>query len=173
LFEITGNERYFLAAQSFAFGMNEKFLDERDGGHWSSSSDQRDLLMRSKEIFDGATPAPYHVAISVLFRLTHWTGDASWSQIGEKSARAILGNAMEAPGGFQRLALILDDWMNGSKIVIACKPSEEERRRLRQSFLPRVYSVEISNSLSAVPALAGKGSDGASRFWSCDLGQRF
>jgi uncharacterized protein YyaL (SSP411 family) len=171
LFEVTGREKYLASAQSFAHGMNEKFLDERDGGFWSSSVDQRDLLMRSKEIFDGATPSPYHVALSVLFRLTHWTGDAAWAQIGEKAARAILGNALEAPGGFQRLALVLDDWMNGSKIVIAVNPTEHERKKLKQSFLPRVSVIELFAPVESVPALSGKYAEGQSRFWVCELGQ--
>jgi len=171
LFESSGSADFFDAAIRFAEGMIQQFHDEKDGGFWSSSKDQQDLLMRSKEIFDGATPSPYHVALSVLFRLTHLTGDSRWSSVAERAACAILGNALEAPGGFQRLALVLDEWMNSPRILIAVQPSAEDRSQLRRTLRPRIRVLELRGPAENIAALAGKYRSGERQFWLCDLGQ--
>ena len=171
LFEATSNPRYFDAAQELSEGMLEQFFDEREGGFWSSSNEQRDLLMRSKEIYDGAIPSAYHVAVSVLFRLTLWTGDSRWSKLAEKSVCAILGNAMESPGGFQRLSLVVDEWMNQSKILIAMNPTAEERQEMYSVLRPRLSPFDLRQATDHVAALVGKYEESGRRFWLCELGQ--
>jgi uncharacterized protein YyaL (SSP411 family) len=83
-----------------------EFYDSEAGGFWTTMRHQKDLLIRSKEIHDGALPAPYHLMLSVLERLYAKTGDPKFYEPLEKSFKAVLGEAEERPGGFHRFALV-------------------------------------------------------------------
>jgi len=101
LFELTKDAKFLERAQILADELLEIFEDKKDAGFWSTPATATDLLMRSKEIADGALPAPYSVALALLSRL-------EMKEPFERSLKAILGNVEEGPGGFNRLALVLD-----------------------------------------------------------------
>ncbi len=121
LYEASKEERYRNAATEIGEAMISQFEDQELGGFWSSRAGQADLLVRSKEIFDGATPSAYAVAISALDRLHQATGKLEFRHSAERSAKAILQNVVEAPGGFHRYALAYDQLVNGRSFARQCQ----------------------------------------------------
>jgi uncharacterized protein YyaL (SSP411 family) len=117
LYEATLKEKYLVWAKTLADQMILDFSDESEGGFWSVIP-QKDVLVRYKEIFDGALPAPFHLAISVVGRLYDLTKEEKWKAVSDRSIQSILGTALASPGGFHRLALVLDKIQNGKRRIV-------------------------------------------------------
>lgn len=96
---------------SIAHYLIREYYDKENGGFWTTVRNQRDLLVRTKEIHDGALPAAYHVALCALNRIYSKTADKQWYDVLERSIKAILGEVVERPGGFHRFALVYEKFM--------------------------------------------------------------
>jgi uncharacterized protein YyaL (SSP411 family) len=70
----TGQARWIASAVETADAMLELFWDDADGGLFTTGADAERLLVRSKDTYDGATPAANSVAALALLRLSALTG---------------------------------------------------------------------------------------------------
>lgn len=126
LFEASAQTVYLENAKILAHKILEAFYDSEEGGFWTTPHSQWDLLVRFKAVYDGAVPAPYHVALSVLQRLFEKTGEAEWKKPLDHSIKAVLGSAEENPGGFQRFTLVLNHIRNVQQQADALQCTGEE-----------------------------------------------
>ncbi|MEE9278309.1 MAG: thioredoxin domain-containing protein, partial [Dehalococcoidia bacterium] len=77
LYEATGNERWFSAAEELVTEMIAKFWDDDDGGFFTTGSDTEALITRSKPTHDGATPSGNSLAARAMARLYALTSDGT------------------------------------------------------------------------------------------------
>jgi uncharacterized protein len=85
LYEATFEERRLAAARELVDDLDRLFADA-EGGWFDSGSDAEALIVRPREIQDGATPAGSSMAAGVCLRLAELTGDG---RLREKAERAI------------------------------------------------------------------------------------
>jgi hypothetical protein len=76
LHEATGEERWLRAAEDLTMEQVKRLRDPSGGFFVAGAS--ADVLFRSKEIFDGATPSANAVAVLNLLDLAERTGDLGW-----------------------------------------------------------------------------------------------
>jgi len=110
LWEATGELRFKERSHQLAAELLEHFEDKEDGGFWAGTATQSDLLLRYKEIFDGALPAPYHLAVHALLRMWNLSAEEKYFSAAEKAMKAVGGSALENPGGFNSFAIALEDY---------------------------------------------------------------
>ncbi len=91
LYQATFKTGYLKRALELNRDMLDLFWDERDGGLFLYGEDSEQLIMRPKEVYDGALPSGNSVALYNMLRLSRMTGD---TQI-EERARQV----METFGG--------------------------------------------------------------------------
>jgi len=132
-FQYEGRIEDFERAQVLSEALLEDFYDAEVGGFWMSSQNQADILLRSKDIFDGALPSPYAVAVSVMDQTYQWTGEEKYAQAFEKSAKAIMGSALRQCGGFGRFVLALQE--SQSALIVAVRPGEADLKAMRKDYL--------------------------------------
>ncbi len=113
LFDATNENSFLERAKMIGDIVLRDYYDSERGGFWTTLAAQSDILVRVKEVHDNALPSPYAVMISVLDRLHRKTGDQRYGDAAAKSLGAIAGTAAESPGGFNRLGLVLVDWLEG------------------------------------------------------------
>jgi len=77
LYEATFDTEYLRRAVELNRHLMERFWDEESGGFYINSRDSETVLVRSKEIYDGAVPSGNSVALLNLLRLYHITGERS------------------------------------------------------------------------------------------------
>ncbi|TML41666.1 MAG: thioredoxin domain-containing protein [Actinobacteria bacterium] len=82
--EASGEARWVAAAQEAADGLLRLFWDERGGGLFTTGSDGEELIVRSKDVYDGATPSANSVAAVALLRLGALTGQARYREAAER-----------------------------------------------------------------------------------------
>jgi hypothetical protein len=68
LYEADFGHRWLQWAERLQAKMDERFWDEAAGGYFNSAADATDMIVRLKEDYDGAEPAPSSVAASNLLR---------------------------------------------------------------------------------------------------------
>ena len=69
LYELTFSPEYLEAAIGIEEYFSRHFLDRKDGGYFTSHDEDTDLLIRQKDIYDGALPSVNSVALKNLVRL--------------------------------------------------------------------------------------------------------
>jgi uncharacterized protein YyaL (SSP411 family) len=74
LAEATGQARWIAEARAAADALLALFGDEHAGGFFTTAHDAEQLIVRSKDMFDGATPSANSVAAVALLRLAALTG---------------------------------------------------------------------------------------------------
>jgi uncharacterized protein YyaL (SSP411 family) len=79
LYEADFDHRWLQWAGRLQAKMDELFWDEAAGGYFNSAAGATDIVVRLKEDYDGAEPAPSSVAASNLFRFAGLFGDAGGS----------------------------------------------------------------------------------------------
>jgi uncharacterized protein YyaL (SSP411 family) len=84
--ELTGEARWIAEARTAADALLELFWDDERGGLFTTGADGEQLIVRSKDLFDGATPSANSVAAVALVRLGALTGDERYTD----AARGIL-----------------------------------------------------------------------------------
>jgi hypothetical protein len=72
--ELTGRGVWTARAVETADALLELFHDDQDGGFFTTGHDAEALLVRTKDLFDGATPSANGVAAVALVRLGALTG---------------------------------------------------------------------------------------------------
>ena len=73
--EAGGDRRWLDWALVLQQQQDALFLDETSGAYFESTADDRNILFRSKSIYDGALPSPNAIALANLRKLAELTTD--------------------------------------------------------------------------------------------------
>ncbi|HEU5251470.1 MAG TPA: thioredoxin domain-containing protein [Thermoanaerobaculia bacterium] len=175
LYEATFEPRYFRAAVELADEMEARFVDPR-GGYFLAADGHGRLIVRPRELFEGATPSSNSVAAMNLLRLATFTGDGKYRERAEKIFSAFSGYLDRAPAAFPRLLAALDYRQDEPReVVLSGDPGRADFEALRDAVfrsrrLNRVVAhADAAESLASVaPLVASRGSaGGAAQAWVC------
>ena len=120
---------------------DELFWDDENAGYFSTTGQDSTILLRAKESYDGAEPAPSAVAALNLIRLAHMLGRADWRERAEKTLHAFGPHLESAPSAMPQMLVAWDGLRAPPRqIVIAGKPDAPDTRALLQEvnrrFIP-------------------------------------
>ncbi len=141
LYETTFEARYLNIALELNKEFMDRFWDDYTGGFYFTSADATDLLVRRKEVHDGATPSGNSVAMMNLLKLGRLIANPRLEQKAETISRAFAGNLEQFPSGHTQLLCALEFALGSShEVVIVGKrdanDTEEMFKKLRRSFQP-------------------------------------
>lgn len=108
LYEVTLDPRSLQFAVDLAEGMITRFHDARAGGFWQTVADAPDLLMRTKDDYDGAEPSGNSVAALALLKLAAICDRKDWGLAAEKTIRLFAQRLHQNPHAVPHLLLALD-----------------------------------------------------------------
>lgn len=100
LYESTLEPHYLSEAIEIAKKMLDKFFDYDNGGFYLYANDARSLIVRPKEIYDGAMPSGNSVAAYVLSRLYKLSGNIYWQKERDRQFAFLAGNISSYPSGY-------------------------------------------------------------------------
>ncbi|MGO9456838.1 MAG: thioredoxin domain-containing protein [Acidimicrobiales bacterium] len=87
LAELSGRAQWTSRGAEVADALLDRFFDSADGGVFTTGRDGERLVVRPKELLDGATPSANSVAASALARLGALTGDDRYRLAAERIVR--------------------------------------------------------------------------------------
>lgn len=97
LYEATWDRKYLQRAIDRTKAMIDLFWDQQGHGFFFYGKDGEQLLVRQKEIYDGAIPSGNAVAALNLQRLAAFTMDETIQSIAEQQVKAFAGSVQEHP----------------------------------------------------------------------------
>ena len=164
LFEATGEFEWLAEATTLARKMLDEFWDEDEGGFFFTGKSHEDLIVRSKDYFDNATPSGNSVAADVLLRLGLLSGEADYARRAVTVFRLIAAPMQRYPQAFGRALCALDFHLSSPKeIVILGDQGSTDTKALKREvwrhFLPNKVVVQASFAASptdAIPLLQGR-----------------
>jgi uncharacterized protein len=148
LFETTGESRWIRASLELAEKMIEEFWDSDQGGFFFTGTSHEELIVRSKDYFDNATPSGNSVAADVLLRLALLTNNDDFKRRAVTVLRLIADSASRYPSGFGRALSALDFYLGRPKEVVIVGTDDHDRSMaLRaavwQPYLPNKVVAEV------------------------------
>jgi uncharacterized protein YyaL (SSP411 family) len=166
LYETTFEVGYLKTALEFNRMVLEHFGDE-SGGFYFTSDDAEKLLVRQKQIYDGAIPSGNSVALLNLVRLARMTGDSDLEERADAHARWFYNAACKTPLGHTHFLAALDFVVGPSyEIVIVGEPGGEDTGTMLKAigslFLPGKVVLLVppgEPAASELKAIAGFASE--------------
>jgi uncharacterized protein YyaL (SSP411 family) len=166
--EISGNADYLYKAKSLTEWVIEQFSEEDTGYFFYTHKGQQDVIVRKKEVYDGAVPSGNAIMafnlqyIGVVFDITGWRERAIKMCAGLQQA------VHRYPGSFGVWASMILSIVGGiAEIAIIGKDAELVRRELLGHFIPFRVMQSAPQAASDLPLLAGKPSSPDTQIYLC------
>jgi uncharacterized protein YyaL (SSP411 family) len=186
LYENTFDVSYLKTALDLTQILIDEFWDEDRGGFFMTADDAETLIVRMKEIFDGAIPSGNSVAMYNLIRLGRITADKDMEATAQRIGGAFFEEINRAPSSVALLMLALDFGVGPSyEVVLVGDPDGRDTRdlsrALNQKFVPNKVVLfkptgkageevsELAEYTRAHSALDGKATAYVCRNYACEL----
>ena len=160
-YEATFDARFLKTALELNKDMIHHFWDAQGGGLYFTSDDAENLIVRKKEVYDGALPSGNAVAMLNLLRLGRFTGDADLEDRAFKLQRAFSEQVRQFPSGYTQFLSAVDFSLSSSHDVVISGTlgAKEMLDALRSRFSPNQVLLfrpagEDSSGIDAVAAYA-------------------
>lgn len=157
IYEASFNPDYLVKAVELSHEMKRLFWDEKNGGFFFYGSDGEDLIIRPKEIYDGAIPSGNSVAAHMLLKLARITEDPDLSAMVEKQLHFFAAEVDKHPRAYTYFLIAVDYHLAVPQhIIIAGDENDPATKSMLKTvgsrFLP--YAVVLFNNPRQQQALA-------------------
>lgn len=153
LYQATQEIRFYNDAVKINNVILEKFRDPK-GGFYFTSEDSEKLLIRRKELYDGAIPSGNSIEFYNLVRLSHLKGDVSLEKEADKLLKYFANKISGQPQAYSMFLSGLDFAIGpSSEIVITGKKDAamEIISKLSKEYIPNkvihIWSKELSEKI--------------------------
>ena len=141
LYEASFETKYLEEAIRLTDLMLEHFWDEKEGGLFLTADDSEELLVRSKDIYDGAIPSGNSVAALNLLRLGRITAKTEYEEKAEGIFKAFSGSIAKSPAGNSQLLIAVDFAVGPSYEIVISGAAEADDtanmlEAIRRRFIP-------------------------------------
>ncbi len=153
LYQVSGDGKYIETAKELADAMITEFWDEENGGFFFTSNDHEELIVRSKDFFDNATPSGNSVAADVLLKLAKLYGDEKYERFATTVLRLAASQIRRFPSGFGRMLSAVEFSLGDvTEIAIVNGNGSEIEREVWAEYRP----LKVVASGGDVPLLEGR-----------------
>jgi hypothetical protein len=155
--EVTGDAEYLLRAREVMEFVEKGFSEEEGVFFYYTHKDQRDIIVRRKELYDGATPSGNSLMAFDLVYMGIIFNRPEWRERAARMAAAVSRPVVLYPGSFgiwatlyQALAYIV------SEIVLTGRQLENARKELLEQLIPYRVFQSASEKNTQFPLLSDK-----------------
>lgn len=141
LYQATFNTEYLKNALYLNDQLLARFRDNVHGGFFHTAEDSEKLILRSKEIYDGAIPSGNSVCALNLLQLGRMTGNIDLENKAYEIMQIFSGQVSKMPIGYTQLLCALDFAVGPSReIVVVGDPESIETKEIisdiNKEFMP-------------------------------------
>jgi uncharacterized protein YyaL (SSP411 family) len=146
LYESTFDAGYLSIAIELNSWLVAHFHDKERGGFFTISDSAEILLVKKKEIYDGAIPSCNSIAFENLVRLAHLTGDAVYEQQAFELSRTFAAPVHQSPSAHAWFLCALDSAIGPVHDVVIVGERDAKDTKgliegLREQYFPHVLIV--------------------------------
>jgi len=179
VYESTFNPKYLRQALVVSKDLQQLFWDNDNSGFYFTGNDSEALLMRQKEIYDGAMPSGNSVAALALLKLGRLTDNNEYVAMVEAMINCFGGEIDHYPRAYTFFLLALDYYLSApSQIVVAGENTDPVVQAMLvlagRNFMPETTVVYNDPAYQAdicelVPGAAGQQAvDGLATSYVCE-----
>ncbi len=148
LYDATADPRHLRRAIDLQEETLARFWDDDRGGFFFTADDAERLLVRQKEIYDGAMPSGNSAAMANLVRLSRLTGHAAYRDRADTVAAAFAADVSRMPSAHTQLMAAVQSASSASlEVVIAGEPGAQDTTELmkvvRSLYLPQAAVLVV------------------------------
>jgi uncharacterized protein YyaL (SSP411 family) len=160
IYEATFEVRYLKVALEINNDLLKHFWDSEKCGFFITPDDGEELLVRKKDIYDGAVPSGNSVAMLNLLRLARITGDPQLEQKAQNIGRSFSGIISQSPAAYTMVMAALDFAFGPScEVVISGDLKVESTKNmltaLRKEFIPNKVVIFRPEGESEITQISG------------------
>jgi uncharacterized protein YyaL (SSP411 family) len=173
LFQVSGEAKYLTEAKRLTDLMITEFWDADGGGFFFTGNNHEELLVRSKDFYDNATPSGNSAATDILLKLAKLTSDEKYERFAATVLRIVAPQIKRYPQAFGRVLSALEFYLNPTKeIVIFGEKGSELEREVWSEYLPDkvlVLAEESQANAELIPLLQDRKTiDGKTTVYVCE-----
>jgi uncharacterized protein YyaL (SSP411 family) len=144
LYEASFDPKYLQNALNLNQYLMDHFWDHQAGGFFFTADNSEELLVRKKELYDGAIPSGNSVAVLNLLKLGKITANPELEEKAAMLCRAFSGNVKEAPFAHTQYLLAIDFILGPSyEVVIAGNPDAGDIREMQNAIASRFVPNKV------------------------------
>ncbi len=138
LYESTMDLEYIRKALELQDSLTSRFSDKENGGFFMSSSDRKDLVIRTKQAHDGAVPSGNSIEMMNLVKLYLLKSDPEYEEMAYRTINAFGKEIENSPTNYSFSLMAADILMNKAySVVIVGNKEDEKAVRLIDSVMER------------------------------------
>jgi uncharacterized protein YyaL (SSP411 family) len=155
--EVTGNSEYLTRAKEITEWVIVQFGEEETGYFFFTHRDQRDVIVRKKEMFDGAVASGNAVMSFNILLLGEIFDVPAWKSRAESNCRMLARSVIQYPLSFGFWATMVQVITYGlMEIVMTGENLHEVRKVFLHNFIPNRVFQSATGQNSQFPLLKDK-----------------
>jgi uncharacterized protein YyaL (SSP411 family) len=167
--EITGDSGYLVEAREVLEEVIAHFSEEGTGFFYFTHDGQTDLILRKKEIYDGAIPSGNSVMAFNLLYLSLLFDQPSWADRSRQMAEALRRVVQGYPGSFGIWATLFQALTYSiPEIAITARRPEDARKEFLSQLIPYRVFQSSSQEDTHFPLLRDKPVGEVPQFFLCE-----
>jgi uncharacterized protein YyaL (SSP411 family) len=166
--EITSSTQYLDIAKQITLFVIDNFMDEETSYFFFTHKNQADIILRKKEVYDGATASGNSIMAENLFYLSVVFDTTEWYAIAEKNTTAIATNVVRYPTSFGIWASLLLKYSFGvNELAIIGNNFMNLRSQLLQLYMPGKILQAGAKENQKFPILNRKSAENETLIFLC------
>jgi len=144
LYESCFNVRYLELAIELNGITSDKFYDNESAGFFDVTKGENDILLKTKDTYDGAEPSGNSIQIMNLLRLGYMTDNKELTEKGENSLKLFSNDLNRLPFSSPQMLCALSFYLHSPKEIILSGNSESEKLKVLKNL---IYETYIPNKI--------------------------
>ena len=166
--QITGDSRWLVKAREIAEYVLRNFSEEETAFFFFTDLTQRDVIVRKKEVYDGATPSGNATMAYNLYRLGIYFDQPEWKKRAERMLRSVSNAVVGYPGSFGVWAALLMEIVYGTQeIAVVGTGATELNKQILAEYIPQKVLMASEGGVENLPLVGGKKSTNAALIYLC------
>jgi uncharacterized protein YyaL (SSP411 family) len=166
--EVSGEAGYIQVAAKLAAEVLDNFSEEKGPFFYYTPAGQDDVIVRKKEVYDGAVPSGNAVMAWNLHRLGILLNRAEWRQRSVDMLDAMVQTTTRYPNSFGVWANLLLEMVQGTMEIVVLGPGAPEgARALMKRYLPHRILQFSERPLEGFPLMEGKDPGDTTTWYLC------
>jgi uncharacterized protein len=168
LTQVTADYSYLDKAAELTAIVLEKYADDSSPYFFYTGKEQQDILLRKKEIYDGATPSGNSVMAYNLYQLGILLDKPEWRKRAEDAVQAMGEIPVKYPTSFGVWLSLLYEMLQGTaEIAIVGNEYSQFLNEILHSYLPHSLVMAAAEAKANYPLLANRDGPGKTHLFLC------
>ncbi|MBS1750924.1 MAG: thioredoxin domain-containing protein [Bacteroidetes bacterium] len=166
--EITGNQDYLQTAKSLAEYVETNFSDNEHRFFFYTHSNQKDVIVRTKEVYDGATPSGNSIMAWNLYYLSTVFDINKWKKRSIEMVEAIQSMAIKYPASFGMWACCMTDHFYGiNELAVVGDNYKKVTTSVLKHYIPNKVIQSSAGNNIGFPLLSNRFKDRSTLIYRC------